>query len=318
MTSEEKKFSRKDIFEHVRNLHPKVPVNSPQFTDSVRTSLLDLFGVQKNDVEKWDKFDSFVNYFRNRVKTFWNKNKCVKEACYIQHKKFFDVKVKRSDLFYATPPQIVMIQTETDPPLQPQPKPLDHNYVNPDLKEPPKKRKFSDKSRSQQDKITRQIREDFDEDSIIKSAIQVFKDRGQNDISFIINTLSKNPEKAKPVRKFLSSDINAEVQRKQPDRPKNKKKTARINAKNSPLTHELNLNNTEKTFANAITEGVAPDGFDSKKVEFSTRNAFYARKICPEEPEVNVFKTEIGIKEEEQEEDYNDKSLNLDFDVDLL
>ena len=71
--------------------------------------------------------------------------------------------------------------------------------------------------------------------------------------------------------------FHAGVQWRQPGRPENQTKIKKINARNPPLTHVLILNNKERTFKNAITEGIVPDGFEASKIPYSNPMNFYEK-----------------------------------------
>ena len=183
--SEIKSISRKYLIEHIRKFHPDVSLSSEQYKNIVKRSVLKLFKIDSKRVTSSEKLDNFAEYFTNVFRRYWRDSSRKVDDCLLKHKSFFAISINRSDI---------------EPVLEPL-KPL----IDENSNEPPSKKPFLDKSLSQKNRETLQIRKNSDHDSIIMSAVQVFRNRGQNDAAHILKRIHESPSLATELRKQLNS-----------------------------------------------------------------------------------------------------------------
>ena len=188
-------FTRKELYDRIRLLYPNVTINSLEFDDAIKNSILNLFEVEKSSVENWEQIDAFITYFSMNMKRFWKACGRNFKTCLSKHNDFFEAKMERSDIFPA-PVQV------NDSGI------MDTSDVNTD-QSPSKsyqEKAFFEKSKAQRYRDTSKIIDQFDPDAIIQASIQLFRAQGHNDAGHILKKLHSDPTIASDLKKFIVTD----------------------------------------------------------------------------------------------------------------
>ena len=213
-SSERVVVSRKFLFEQVREFHPKVSVNSKEFPSALKSTISQLFSVQNGQDFDKKELEKCVNYLDISMKRHWRQSKSVFKSCIANHPEFYNEKIKKSDLFSIKPP-LQQPSACSEPPKPSEAfEASETNETNEtnetsdplDLSEPPVKKPFIEKSKSQKNRESLKIRHNFENDAIIHAAIQIFTEKGFHDASFVLKKINKDPACAKRLRKFIISE----------------------------------------------------------------------------------------------------------------
>ena len=212
-------ISRRFLFEKTREFYPKVSVVSKEFENALKSTICRLFGVEECDTTELKKCANCLNI---SIKRHWRQSKSTFKTCIANHPQFYSDKIEKHHLFSKTPssqqpsepPEPIetsepheqyaheSFETSESPKLSIQTDPLELSLIS---SEPPVKKAFIEKSKSQKNREALKIRQTFEHDAIMHAAIQLFTEQGFNDASFVLKKINNDPGCAKKLRKFMVS-----------------------------------------------------------------------------------------------------------------
>ena len=224
-------ISREALLKRVREQNPKVSVLSTEFESVVKSSVIDIFNIESDKIH-CEQLDKCVKNFVKPLKRFWRMSKCGIDKCVSKHPDFFKVKILKSMLVQDTSQSVPIVSfappispdlpaqfvpfappTPSTPLVPPAPSSFVPNAstskvsVQKDLfgdSEPPLKKPFIEKSKSQQNRLSCKIRDQFDKEAIMHAAIQNFRENENFDAAYILKKIYADPEIATDLRRKMS------------------------------------------------------------------------------------------------------------------